>query len=106
MSAKEGTNINSLLFTSTASLPIFKALNIEDVSKENIIESLLQENLDSFSYKNNTNSNINTTEASENNVNNTDNNKGNLPGLNGNNIEANNNGLLSNQKKRRNICGC
>jgi Ras-related protein Rab-6A len=106
VSAKEGTNINSLLFTSAASLPIFKALNIEDVSKENIIESLLQENLDSFSYKNNTNSNINTTEASENNVNNTDNNKGNLPDLNGNNIEANNNGLLSNQKKRRNICGC
>ena len=106
VSAKEGTNINSFLFTSAASLPIFKALNIEDVSKENIIESLLQENLDSFSYKNNTNSNINTTEASENNVNNTDNNKGNLPGLNGSNIEANNNGLLSNQKKRRNICGC
>lgn len=103
VSAKEGTNINNLLFTSAASLPIFKALNIEDVSKENIIESLLQENLDSFSYHNNTNSNINTTEASGNN---NDNNKGNLSDFNGNNNEINNNGLLSNQKKRRNICGC
>lgn len=100
---RKASNINNLLFTSAASLPIFKALNIEDVSKENIIESLLQENLDSFSYHNNTNSNINTTEASGNN---NDNNKGNLSDLNGNNNEANNNGLLSNQRKRRNICGC
>ena len=106
VSAKEGTNINNLLFSSAASLPIFKALNIEDVSKENIIESLLQENLDSFRYHNNVNSNINTTEASGNNVNNTDNNKSNLSDVNGNNNEVNNSGLLSNQKKRRNICGC
>jgi hypothetical protein len=106
VSAKEGTNINNLLFTSAASLPIFKALNIDDVSKENIFECLLQENLDSFRYQNNANSNINTTEASGNNVNNTDNNKSNLSDVNGNNNEVNNSGLLSNQKKRRNICGC
>jgi hypothetical protein len=49
---------------------------------------------------------INTTEASGNNVNNTDSNKDNLADVNGNNNEVNNIGLLSNQKKRRNICGC
>ena len=51
-------------------------------TKENIIDSLLQENLDSFRYQNNNNTSINTTETIGNNVNNTDNNKGNLTDLN------------------------
>ena len=54
----------------------------KDVTKENIIDSLLQENLDSFRYQNNNNTSINTTETIGNNVNNTDNNKGNLTDLN------------------------
>jgi len=100
VSAKEGTNINNLLYTSIASLSIFNALNVEGISKENLIQTLFQENLDSFRYQNDTN---------ENNTNNTniknDVNQSNLTDVNGNNNTINNNGLLKSQKKRS-MCGC
>jgi len=103
VSAKEGTNINSLLYTSVASLPIFNALNVEGISKENLVETLLQENLDSFRYQNNTTS----TNDNGNNTNNTNNNdnQGNLTYINGNNDAVNKSGLL-NQKKKKGICSC
>ena len=103
VSAKEGTNINSLLYTSVASLPIFNALNVEGISKENLVETLLQENLDSFRYQNNTTS-TNDNGNNTNNMNNNDN-QGNLTYINGNNDAVNKSGLL-NQKKKKGICSC
>ena len=103
VSAKEGTNINNLLYSSVASLPIFNALNVEGISKENIIKNLLQENLDSFSYHDNTNSN-DTNDNTTNNKN--DANQSNLTDINRNNEEINKNGLLIQQRKKRHICLC
>lgn len=104
VSAKERTNIDTLLYTSVATLPIFKAINIEEVSKENIIESLLQENLDSFRYQNNTNE---TNEGTVNNTNNNDsNNQQNISNINDNADGGNKNGLLNVQKKKTSKCQC
>ena len=104
VSAKERTNIDTLLFTSVATLPIFKAINIEEVSKENIIESLLQENLDSFRYQNNTNE---TNEGTVNNTNNNEsNNQHNLSNINDNMDGTNKNGLLNIQKQKTSNCHC
>lgn len=104
VSAKERTNIDTLLYTSVATLPIFKTINIEEVSKENIIESLLQENLDSFRYQNNTNE---TNEGTVNNTNNDDsNNQQNISNINDNADGANKNGLLNVQKKKTSKCQC
>ena len=102
VSAKEGTNINNLLYTSVASLPIFNSLNVEGISKENLVETLLQENLDSFRYQNNTTS---TNENGNNTNNNNNDNQGNLTYINGNNDAVNKSGLL-NQKKKKGICSC
>ena len=105
VSAKEGTNIKNLLYTSIASLPIFNAINVEGISKENIIENLFQENLDSFRYQNNT---TNTNDANANNDishNNNDINQSNLTDSIRNN-EINKNGLLNSQGKKRSRCYC
>ena len=104
VSAKEGTNINNLLYTSVASLPIFNSLNVEGISKENIIENLFQENLDSFRYQNNT---TNTNDANANNDinNNNEVNQSNLTDSIRHN-EINKNGLLNSQGKKRSRCYC
>ena len=52
VSAKEGTNINNMLYNSIAGLPVFNVINGESLPKENIIQDLLQENLDSFRVHN------------------------------------------------------
>ena len=96
VSAKEGTNINNLLYTSIASLPIFNSLNTEGLSKENIIQILFQENLDSFTYQNN-----NTGETNDNTKN--DGNQSNLTNINRIN-ETNQNELFKSQKKRACYC--
>ena len=96
VSAKEGTNINNLLYTSIASLPIFNSLNTEGLSKENIIQILFQENLDSFTYQNN-----NTGETNDNNKN--DGNQSNLTHINRTN-ETNQNELFKSQKNRTCYC--
>ena len=96
VSAKEGTNINNLLYTSIASLPIFNSLNTDGLSKENIIQILFQENLDSFTYQNN-----NTGETNDNNKN--DGNQSNLTNINRAN-ETNQNELFKLQKKRACYC--
>ena len=104
VSAKERTNIDTLLFTSVATLPIFKAINIEEVTKENIIESLLQENLDSFRYQNNANE---TNGSTVNNTNNNDSNhQQNLSNINDNTDGTNKNGLLIAQKQKVSNCPC
>ena len=107
VSAKEGTNINNLLYTSIASLPIFNSLNVEGTTKENIIENLLQENLDSLRYENN---NTNTNDINGSTINNTniknDVNQSNLTDMNRNNEGINKNGLLNAHGKKRNICLC
>ena len=96
VSAKEGTNINNLLYTSIASLPIFNSLNTEGLSKENIIQILFQENLDSFTYQNN-----NTGETNDNNKN--DGNQSNLTHINRTN-ETNQNELFKSHKNRTCYC--
>jgi len=53
VSAKEGTNLNDMLFNSVASLPFFNTINTDGFSKEQIVENLMKENLDSFRYENN-----------------------------------------------------
>ena len=104
VSAKERTNIDTLLFTSVATLPIFKAINIEEVTKENIIESLLQENLDSFRYQNNANETNGSTVKNTNN--NDTNNQQNLSNINDNTDGTNKNGLLIAQKQKVSNCPC
>ena len=105
VSAKEGTNITNLLYTSVASLPIFNIINNEGYSKEIIVENLLQENLDSFRYQNN-----NTKDTNENNEENpnerNDPNQSNFTDSNRNNDGINNNVLLNNKDKKRNFCSC
>ena len=98
VSAKEGTNITNLLYASVASLPIFNSLNTEGLSKENIIQNLFQENLDSFTYQNNNNIG----DTNDNNKNNA--NQSNLADINKTN-ETNQNELFKSQKNRR-ICNC
>ena len=106
VSAKEGTNINNLLYSSIASLPIFNAINVEGISKENIIENLFQENLDSLRYENN---NTNTNDNNGNTVNNTNNkndvNQSNITDMDRNNDGINKNGLLNAHGKRK-MCHC
>ena len=98
VSAKDGTNIDNMLYTSLAGLPVFNTLNGETIPKENIIKDLLQENLDSFraqSFENGNNGNNNNTE-----------NNNNISDIN--NIgKINNNGLLNpdkNKKRRKCLC--
>ena len=52
VSAKDGTNLNTMLFNSVASLPIFLSINNEGYTKEQIVEALMKENLDSIKYEN------------------------------------------------------
>ena len=52
VSAKEGTNLNDMLFSSVASLPVFNTINTDGFSKEQIVENLMKENLDSIKYEN------------------------------------------------------
>ncbi len=52
VSAKDGTNINSMLFNSIASLPFFMNINNENYAKDQIAETLMKENLESLKYEN------------------------------------------------------
>ena len=99
VSAKEGTNINNLLYTSFASLPIFKIINTEGVSRENIIQTLFQENMDSFIYQNNGDTK-NSLNIKNNGIQN------NLNDINRNNEGINNASLLNPQKKKDRMCNC
>ena len=98
VSAKNGTNIDNMLYTSLAGLPVFNTINGENIPKENIIKDLLQENLDSFraqSFEKGNNGNNNNTE-----------NNNNISDINNIN-RINNNGLLTPEKnKKRRKCLC
>ena len=73
VSAKEDTNLNDMLFNSVASLPFFMSINTDGFNKEQIVENLMKENLDSFKYQ--TNSKLSETNGDGMNVNsNNDNN--------------------------------
>ena len=100
VSAKEGTNIDNMLYTSVAGLPVFNAINGETIAKENIIQDLLQENLDSFRVQKYENGN-----TGNNYSDNTDNNN-NISDIN-QNYGINKNGLLNaNSMKRKRKCLC
>ena len=88
VSAKEGINIDNMLYTSVAGLPVFNAINGETIAKENIIQDLLQENLDSFRVQKYENGN-----TGNNYSDNTDNNN-NISDIN-QNYGINKNGLLN-----------
>ena len=51
VSAKDDTNLNDMLFNSVATLPFFNSINTEGVTKEQIVENLMKENMDSFRYQ-------------------------------------------------------
>ena len=105
VSAKDGTNINNMLYTSVAGLPVFFSINGENIDKNIIYKDLLQENLDSFRYQNDNkalNNNINSNYSGDNsNINNNNN----LTDMN-NNYGINKNGLLSTPGKRKKKCAC
>ena len=52
VSAKEDNNLNNMLFNSVAGLPFFSSINTDGQSKEQIVDNLIKENLDSFKYQN------------------------------------------------------
>ena len=52
VSAKEGTNLDKMLFNSVASLPFFLSINSEGYTKEQIVEALEKENLEQYKYEN------------------------------------------------------
>ena len=52
VSAKEDNNLNNMLFNSVAGLPFFLSINTDGATKEQIIDNLIKENLDSFKYQN------------------------------------------------------
>ena len=53
VSAKNDINLNNMLFNSVASLPFFNSINTDGCSKEQIVENLMKENMDSFKYQEN-----------------------------------------------------
>ena len=74
VSAKEDNNLNNMLFNSVASLPFFMSINTDWATKEQIVDNLIKENLDSFKYQTqNSNSNAETVNADLNVINNNNN---------------------------------
>jgi Ras-related protein Rab-6A len=51
VSAKEDNNLNNMLFNSVAGLPFFLSINTDGATKEQIVDNLIKENLDSFKYQ-------------------------------------------------------
>jgi Ras-related protein Rab-6A len=51
VSAKEVNNLNNMLFNSVAGLPFFLSINTDGATKEQIVDNLIKENLDSFKYQ-------------------------------------------------------
>ena len=58
VSAKNDINLNNMLFSSVASLPFFNSINADGSSKEQIVENLMKENLDTFKYQENKSSEV------------------------------------------------
>ena len=90
-----------MLYNSIAGLPVFNVINGESLPKENIIQDLLQENLDSFRVHNYENG-----YSGGNNINYNTENNNNISDIN-QNYGINKNGLLnvtSGNKRRK--CPC
>ena len=101
VSAKEGTNIDNMIYKSISGLPIFKKINGELYDKDIIFKDLVKENMDSFRFQkndvlNNTGNNIMNTDPG---------NMSNFTDLN-NNYGVNKNGLLQKQTKKKRKCLC
>ena len=101
VSAKEGNNIENMMYKSIAGLPVFKKINGEIFDKDTIYKDIMKENMDTFRYQknnflNHTGNNIMNTEPT---------NVSNLADLS-NNYGINKNGLLTNQTKKKRKCLC
>ena len=101
VSAKEGSNIDNMIYKSISGLPIFKKINGELHDKDIIFKDLVKENMDSFRFQkndvlNNTGNNIMNTDPG---------NMSNFADLN-NNYGINKNGLLQKQTKKKRKCLC
>jgi len=101
VSAKEGSNIDNMIYKSISGLPIFKKINGELHDKDIIFKDLVKENMDSFRFQkndvlNNTGNNIMNTDPG---------NVSNFADLN-NNYGINKNGLLQKQTKKKRKCLC
>jgi Ras-related protein Rab-6A len=70
VSAKDDTNLNNMLFNSVATLPFFNTINTDGFSKEQIVENLMKENLNSFRYQTKNNDQTDSTGAGINIINN------------------------------------
>ena len=70
VSAKDDTNLNNMLFNSVATLPFFNTINTDGYSKEQIVENLMKENLNSFRYQTKNNDQTDSTGAGINIINN------------------------------------
>ena len=91
VSAKEDNNLNNMLFNSVAGLPFFMSINTDGASKEQIVDNLIKENLDSFKYQNQSNTNNTETVNMELNVINNNINTGEVSLKENNKKELNNN---------------
>ena len=102
VSAKEGKNIDNMIYKSISGLSVFKKINGEIIDKETIFNDLMKENIDSLKFHNN--------DALNNTGNNTSyntdpNNNSNFAGLN-HNYGVNKNGLLKTLTKKKGKCAC
>ena len=70
VSAKDDINLNNMLFNSVATLPFFNTINTDGFSKEQIVENLMKENLNSFRYQTKNNDQTDSTGAGINIINN------------------------------------
>ena len=106
VSAKDDTNLNNMLFNSVATLPFFNTINTDGFSKEQIVENLMKENLNSFRYQIKNNEQTDSTGAGINIINN-DNRPNNTNGdisLKENKNVINNNEETQIFKKKKTCC--
>lgn len=102
VSAKEGKNIDNMIYKSISGLSVFKKINGEIIDKETIFNDLMKENIDSFKFHNNDALN----NTGDNTSYNTDpNNNSNFADLN-HNYGVNKNGLLKTPTKKKGKCAC
>ncbi len=108
ISAKDNTNLNTMLFNSVATLPFFMSIATDGYNKEQIVESLMKENIDSFKYQSNKKLSDSTGMGLK--VIDIDNNNNNNTGNNGEiSLKENRNGLKNNDetqvfKKKKKCC--
>ena len=104
VSAKEDNNLNNMLFNSVAGLPFFMSINTDGATKEQIVDNLIKENLETFKYQNqNSTNNTDTVNTDLNVISNNNNNAGGEVSLKENNRNELNNReetQVFNKKKR------